>query len=537
MVRARDQRGQTAAELVGMLLLVSLIVAAMWASGTAEAIASETSRLVCRIAGGDCADPAGPSAPGRSPADGPSLWDHPLPVLPFPGTSVSVTCTYAPGGDTCRAPEGGGVGVQAEGELSIERGDTALDDEGCPQQALSVTTSLELAATAGAEGATASGSLEAHLGHATTYQVSVPPDEADRLEDGDRATPNPVDPRTIRAGESVQLSEEYYAGVGLDAQYRAIQARFGYDEGRRVSSGVERVSPTTVRVMVGDEDFVRQALALGLGNESLGVSVGGNEELSSGRLDAVDIDISTREGWDAYQAFVETGELPGRGTAGTLDPTTAQTIDYSDETVLEGRFGEVTLGGTLGDSEGHATFTEHEDGTVDVVRHARYDDVGLAIRETQDADGARIGNASYSLLLEGVDESFTGGLQDLDGSDAELRDGTLRIDLGADDLEELQHLARERLADRVEENGDGRPTAEEIGESLADGDGIVEWEGAEADFGAPFSELAGAKTPEEMLVALYRMRPDPNAIAQELQSMLLHAGAELPGEIVAPDCG
>src|SRR5918997_690993 len=118
MVRARDQRGQTAAELVGMLLLVSLIVAAMWASGTAEAIAS-------------------------------------------------VTCTYAPGGDTCRAPEGGGVGVQAEGELSIERGDTALDDEGWPQQALSVTTSLELAATAGAEGATASGSLEAHLGHAT----------------------------------------------------------------------------------------------------------------------------------------------------------------------------------------------------------------------------------------------------------------------------------------------------------------------------------------------------------------------------------
>src|SRR5918998_23407 len=370
MVRARDQRGQTAAELVGMLLLVSLIVAAMWASGTAEAIAWERGRLVCRIAGGDCADPAGPSAPGRSPADGPSLWDHPLPGLPFPGTSVSVTCTYAPGGDTCRAPEGGGVGVQAEGELSIERGDTALDDEGCPQQALSVTTSLELAATAGAEGATASG---------------------------------------------------------------AIQARFGYDAGRRVSSGVERVSPTTVRVMVGDEDFVRQTLALGLGNESLGVSFGGNEELSSGRLDAVDIDISTREGWDAYQAFVEIGELPGRGTAGTMDPTTAQTIDYSDETVVEGRFGEVTLGGTLGDSEGHATFTEHEDGTVDVVRHVRFNDVGLAIRETQDADGDRIGDASYSLLLEGVDESFTGGLHDLDGSDAELRDGTLRIEIVAPD--------------------------------------------------------------------------------------------------------
>ena len=62
----------------------------------------------------------------------------------------------------------------------------------------------------------------------------------------------------------------HYAGIGAEGQYRAIQARFGYDEGHRVSSAAQRVSPTTVRVLAGDADFVRQTLALGLGNATPG---------------------------------------------------------------------------------------------------------------------------------------------------------------------------------------------------------------------------------------------------------------------------
>ncbi len=362
------------------------------------------------------------------------------------------------------------------------------------------------------------------------------PDRADALEDG-AAPPNPVDPRTIAEGESVQLSEEYYAGVGGEAQYRAIQARFGYDRGHRVSSAVQRTSPTTVRVLAGDADFVRQTLALGLGNDDFGIALGGTEELADGKLAAIDIDISTPEGWAAYQDFVATGALPDPGTAGTVDPTTSQTLDYSDKTKAEVRLPNVTLGGTLGSSEGHVKVTEHEDGTVEVLRTARYNDVGLAIAETRDADDAIVGEPRYSLLLHGVDGSFVDGLQQLDGSSGEVPDGNLRLDLSADDLAELQHLAREQLADQVELNGDGRPTAEEIGESLADGDGIVEWGDTQADFGAPYSELAGAGTPEEMLIALYRMRAGADGVAAELQSLLLDAGVELPGEIVTPDCG
>ena len=85
--------------------------------------------------------------------------------------------------------------------------------------------------------------------------------------------PNPVDPRTIRAGESVELSQEFYAGHDLEASYRALQLELGYEEGTRVSAGVSRVDPSTVRIYVGDEDFVRNALSLGVGNDAAGVAL------------------------------------------------------------------------------------------------------------------------------------------------------------------------------------------------------------------------------------------------------------------------
>lgn len=60
----RDERGQTAPELLGGLLAVSVIVAALFVSGIGPYIARETERLVCEIAhGGGCEA----SAPGLEP--------------------------------------------------------------------------------------------------------------------------------------------------------------------------------------------------------------------------------------------------------------------------------------------------------------------------------------------------------------------------------------------------------------------------------------------------------------------------------------
>jgi hypothetical protein len=539
----RGEQGQTGAELLGVLLLVSLIIGALASSGVAATIANHTADLICKIAGGDCAEAEPPeSNPGEEGDEndepsGPILTDVPLPVLPFPG-SVSVKCTYSETSTTaCMPPDQPGVSVQTTGEVSVERSQTSLNAEGCPQQTLSVSGKLELSANASAEGAHAGGALDVHLGESTKYSVTVDPDAAEAIEHGDRRPPNPVDPRTIAQGESVQLSREYYAGVGMEAEYRALKASLGYDEGTRVSSGVERVSPSTIRVMVGDEDFVRQALSLGVGVDGAGITLGGNEELSTGKLHAVDIDISTSAGWTAYQDFLNTGTLPADGTPGTSDPTSADTINYSDETRIEAELGNITIGGQLGDSEGHRTETRHADGTIDVVTSARVNDVGLAIRRREDAAGNQLDDPSYSLLLEGVDDSIAETLQQLDGDEADApRDGHLRIDFSASDLEDIQDIALEELADQIEMNGE-RPSTEEIAESLADGDGVVEIDGVQYAFGPPYTSIAAAQTPEDILVALYHLGlSDGSSAANELVNMLLARDAQLPGDLHAPDC-
>jgi pimeloyl-ACP methyl ester carboxylesterase len=57
----RRERGQVAAEYVGMLLLVAVIVAALVAAGPAQRIADGAVRAVCQIAGGECGAAPGPT--------------------------------------------------------------------------------------------------------------------------------------------------------------------------------------------------------------------------------------------------------------------------------------------------------------------------------------------------------------------------------------------------------------------------------------------------------------------------------------------
>lgn len=53
----RSETGQTAAEAMGVLLFVSLVIAALMLSGAAQAITDRTAELICKIAGGSCEQP------------------------------------------------------------------------------------------------------------------------------------------------------------------------------------------------------------------------------------------------------------------------------------------------------------------------------------------------------------------------------------------------------------------------------------------------------------------------------------------------
>jgi hypothetical protein len=86
----RDERGQTAAEYMGMLLLVALIVGAIVGSGVAATIAGGVERTVCAIAQGACdgggpggttsAGPGGTRASATFDTDGDGLADADDPV-------------------------------------------------------------------------------------------------------------------------------------------------------------------------------------------------------------------------------------------------------------------------------------------------------------------------------------------------------------------------------------------------------------------------------------------------------------------------
>jgi hypothetical protein len=533
-----DERGQTGAEYLGGLLMVALIIFAVLSTGTGTAVANGVEDAVCKILQRDGCD-SGAGQPGEDPGvgdsdlDGPSLTDHPLIVLPFPG-SVTVSCTYDERDPEKCLPKGGpGVSVQAGGEIKVERTPTSLDANGCPWQNLSLQTKLQLSANAEAKGARAGGSLSGYLGQSTNYNVTVAPDQADAIADGDRPPPNPVDPTTIKAGESVQLSEDFYAGINAKGSYRALQLELGYDTGHRVSSGVKRISPTTVRVMVGDSDFVRSALKLGVGYKDVAVSLGNSKDLADGKLHAVDIDISNQAGWDAYQAFLASGKLPKEGAPGTLNPTKAETVVYTDVTSLEAKLGGLKLGGRVNDSEGRFTQTHNADGTTDTTGFARYGDVGIAVSTKKDADGDVVGTPTRSLLLEGVDDSYVKAFYELAGKTPPSDPGgNLRLDFTESDLESLRQIALNRLADHVAMNGK-RPSTEEIERSLRENHGLVKYDGVTYDFGGVESLLGAAATPEDALIALYHGGASAGAIAEMLEIMLLDHPLDLVNE---PSC-
>ena len=414
------------------------------------------------------------------------------------------------------------MSVQASGELKVERTPTTLDANGCPWQNLSIQTTLKLSANAEAKGATVGGSLSGYLGQSTKYQLTVSPDAADAIADGERPPPNPVDPSTIAAGESIQLSEDFYAGINAKGSYRALQVEMGYDTGTRVSSGVRRISPTTVRVMVGDSEFVRQALKLGVDYKDVSLALGNTKDLSNGKLHAVDIDISNEAGWDAYQAFLSSGQLPKNGTPGTPNPTRAETVVYTDVTQLEAKLGGIKLGGQRQQlrrpPDDHDQRRRHgRPGRDRPLRRRRprgHEQAGRRRQPDRHRDPLAAAARRRLRVGQGPLPAQTGQTPPSDIG------GDLRLDFTEPQLEQLRQLALSSLADKVEMNGK-RPTNQEIEQSLRDNHGIVKFDGVEYAFGGVESVLGAADNPDDALIALYHggaqlrrgARGDPAAAA------------------------
>jgi hypothetical protein len=552
----RGESGQGSVEYAGALALVAIIFGGLFATDVPAKVKGTVGPAVCRILGGECGTAPAPSQPAAPPtADEPPApvnFDLPFPVLPFPG-SAEVSCTYAtnsPG--ACQPGKGSGVSVAEEGKFSVERSPTTLDGEGCPTQSLGVKGTLELQTKIAGESPVVSGALTELLGESVGYSVTVPPDEAEALERGDRSVPNPVDPRTIRAGESVELSTEFYSGEKLSASYRALQVEMGFEEGRRLSAGVQRVSPSTVRISVGDRDFVRDALSVGIGNDSLGVALASGGELSEGKLRQVDVDISTQAGWDAYQSFLTSGRIPKEGTRGTSAPATSDVVDFKDQTGIKAKLGNLSIGGVLAESGANGVETHHPDGSVDTSVVAHFNDAGIAVTSHTDP-GGQPEVTRYSLLLENVDDTMIDTYEHMTGKQLPHGDnGTVRFDFTPDDFETIQDQAFEQVMHEMEQSGNDVTESQlrDIMEEYPNGGDPY---GVNSNFNDAY-ELAASKTPEQTLYNLYLGSGPGRNGNQGLQSMIdfmqgttaarhdihdfpgEHPDSLMPGLPVAPQC-
>lgn len=502
-VRARrGEIGQTAAELAGVLALLAVIFAALATTDVGEAVAGGAQDAVCRILGGDCDAQDGPQAERLA---GQPIAGQDITILPFPGYDASACGEQYEG--TC---EPQGPGVAATGDVKHERTPTTLDGEGCPQQTASVETTFQLgvAEEVGAnhgkhaKPSKPEGRLALYLARANQYAITAAPDQMDAMQKHERPLINPLDPRSMQPGEAVQMSQEFYAHAGLDADYRAMQASLGYDRGRRVSAGATRIDGKTMRVYAGDEDFVRNALSLGAG----GVSVGFGQELAEGKLRAVDIDVTTPGGWAAYQNFALSGRVPAKGAAGTTDPTTAITHKASQSASIEAQFGSAKLGALLSDSEGNYQQTRHEDGRIEHDLTIRHDDVGLAVKVLKTANGAE--QRSYALNLQHVEPDVYENFQKLNFGDAKPPEGgNMRMEFSGDQLMGIRRQALEHIAFSMERAGvQPRPTADQVADNLGRNHGTIKApNGQEIDVHAIDAQLAVARDPEEVLSRLYRM--------------------------------
>ena len=510
---------------------------------------------------GAATPPGAPTSPElEQPLEGPNegpaiLGGGPVIALPFPG-SVSVACTGGFKGqkDACKGQTG--VRVQMTGELSIERSQTKLDSTGCPTQDLSVGGKLQVELSGSAKGKTLGGSLTEFVGKSTKYKVTVSPEAADQIErfqrippePGSRPPPNPLDPSSIGVGEGVEMSEEFFAGVNMTATYRQLQISMGFEEGRRLSSGVKRTDDNHVRIYVGDADFVRHALSLGASLGDFGISIGSSKELSNGKLRAVDIDISTQAGWDAYQQFLATGKLPDQGAPGTSDPTVTESVDISESAKLEGKLGPIKVGGSLGQSDAHFIETKHADGTVDTSIVGGRNDVGLAIKETRSPDGKT--KKSFSLLIEGADPRRIGDFEHFSGRSLHASpDGNVRLDFTEDDLRQIQDQAMDQLFQMSVDKGFGL-SREEFERMLREDPRRLEMAGLSDP---QLVRMATAKNPEEVLLQLYSMGQggNPDVLLDNLTTFMMattrarhgiredprdHPDSVLPGKAVAPKC-
>jgi hypothetical protein len=397
------------------------------------------------------------------------------------------------------------VGVTAKFERSTSP--CSIDGTGTPSVTLATSADIKVNGGVNGEAKGVGASITGSIGTNTTYQIKTDPSTADRVEHGDVPPPNPADPKSIPQGSSIVLNRDSYRGVDGSLAYHNITAELGYKDGHRVSSAVQRIDGNTVRVTVGDTDFVENTLGLKVGTDQVNAGVTVGNGFQDGKARSVDIDISTPEGWKAYQAFIGTGRMPAQGAAGTSNPTTSTSDTSTHTDTIGGRIGP--LGGTAGGTTvtGQIVQTKHPDGSSETTAFTRRGDTVAATEYDRDGSG-NIVDEHYALHLQDVDRHDIDGYQQMTGRGGDTGSNRdISLTYSAADLTAMQNAAMDQIL-AAQHGMDGSPfkdggTRDQLRAYLADhpdGDGLAPYGSVTSRI--ILTDMAAAKEPSDVLVAL-----------------------------------
>ncbi|MCO5954067.1 WXG100 family type VII secretion target [Microbacterium yannicii] len=222
-------------------------------------------------------------------------------------------------------------------------------------------------------------------GLTSEYQVKIP----DSAGDVDPGSINPFDPRSMPVGSSVTMNGGDYTKTDLNAAYHHIAIESSVKDASGVSSVIERVDDSTVRVTAGPTEALTNSAGLGVDFDAIKAMLSGSTTMGGQSLRTADFDLSTTEGQAAYDRYLVTGELPSDPSAGVSGTTRIERLDY-DSTAKAGF--DTPVGGAevqLGQNTGSKVMTTYPDGTSEQLTTANYGETGdFRMQQTYDSSGA-----------------------------------------------------------------------------------------------------------------------------------------------------
>ena len=360
----RADAGQTAAEYLGALLIVSVVIAAVALTDAGSRIEFHVRVLVCRIGGGtDCGRTAGnPDAPAlaqcvtRS-ADTSIRGSVKVLVFKLEGGVEGVYRVAADGTTwvTLRANAGAGLEFSTPG---VEAGDGDVRASS-PKGEFSVTGRGELARTWKFRSEDDAHDFIDHMVDKVLAEADLIPNFLQGADDYD---PPPQDSDTIYGGVSVSGSASAGAGGayatagggiegGVGAQYYAngdttyfFRARGNIDGRAGVDSGAAGDGSITLGITYGSNGHEKSMTVLGVGTVGGGLDFQGAQEGLSGALKGIargsaqagrrvelqsTLDLTKPENLRAARAFLD-GRDPVTGAPVDLATATADLLDRFD---------------------------------------------------------------------------------------------------------------------------------------------------------------------------------------------------------------